>query len=237
MLFASNLDGAFVGNHEMTAALQSEIRKLRPKLTLVYVTGRDFDSYRELRNEFDLDEPDFLCFNTGTEISTIPGQSEKDWRNFISEGWNVGRLQTICENFPALIPQSQQFPYKLSFYIFPEDAETTIPALKDRIESFGIKCSLLYSADWFLDLIPQKAGKRRAVEFIMRRLELTFDEVITAGNFGSDIALLNQEWRSIVTANADKEVLEFKFDQNTFISSLSGPEGILEGLKHYNLIS
>lgn len=237
MLFASNLDGALVGDRETTELLQQELRKLRSTNKIVYVTGRSFEDYRALRNEFDLDEPDYLCYNTGTEICSIPGHADKEWRNYISEGWNAGRIQTICEHFPALILQPQQFAFKLGYYIYPEDAEINLPALRTKLDEYGIKCWVFYSAEWFLDIIPFRAGKRRSVEFIMKRLGLQYDQVITVGNFGSDFWMLNQEWRSIITANADKDILAHKYDKNTYKSQAPGPAGVLEGLKHYGVIS
>jgi hypothetical protein len=95
----------------------------------------------------------------------------------------------------------------------------------------------VYSSDRDLDVLPKLADKGNALEWLLRCLRISSEEVLVGGDSGNDAAMfLLPKVRGIVVENAQPELLEAVLSTRPFLAHSICADGILEGLRHYGLI-
>ena len=75
----------------------------------------------------------------------------------------------------------------------------------------NIDASLIWSVDdpkgiGLLDVLPEHATKLHAIEFMVKELGYTLDEVVFAGDSGNDLAVMASPIHSVLVANAADDV-------------------------------
>jgi hypothetical protein len=113
---------------------------------------------------------------------------------------------------------------------------------------------LIYSVDeasstGLLDVLPARATKLHAVEFLMQHQGFDYSNTVFAGDSGNDLPVLASAIQSVLVANADGEVVEqaktqalqqrtmaaFYLAQGGFLGMNGNySAGILEGIAHYH---
>ena len=68
-------------------------------------------------------------------------------------------------------PNSEQNPYKISYYLAEAEAEVTLKELKKALSAKGFEIKLIYSAGQDLDLLPKNGDKGLAVQFFASQME------------------------------------------------------------------
>ncbi len=66
-------------------------------------------------------------------------------------------------HFADLIPQpdSEQRPFKVSYFLTPEAAVEVLPQLEAALREQNLNIKLIYSSDKDLDILPRQADKGR----------------------------------------------------------------------------
>ncbi|MGA0198311.1 MAG: HAD-IIB family hydrolase, partial [Prochlorotrichaceae cyanobacterium] len=161
-LFVTDLDHTLVGDDAALLEINQHLSLLRQRhqTKIVYSTGRSLHSYQGLAQEKQLLTPDVLVTAVGTEIyrgnSAAP---DPDWWNFIAQGWDRPQIETIALKFAALVPQPapEQRPYKVSFYLDSDQAETTLAKLEQELHQAQLPAQIVYSGGKDVDILPQRA--------------------------------------------------------------------------------
>ena len=239
-LLVTDLDNTFVGDRRALTTLNQHLIKCRSAGTrLVYATGRSLLLYQQLQTEVDLLEPDVLITAVGTEIYRH-GQADFTWMAKLAIGWNRAAIVAITQTLPDLIPQpqSEQNPFKVSFFLTPAAAATVLPALAARLQ--GLATQLIYSSDRDLDILPQSANKGLAMTFVRQQLGFTPHQTIACGDSGNDIALFaSGDARGIIVGNAQPELRTWHAahpNRDRYCAQAAYAAGILEGLQYFGLI-
>jgi hydroxymethylpyrimidine pyrophosphatase-like HAD family hydrolase len=135
-----------------------------------------------------------------------------------------------------------------------ERLEDLNPAIEQRLQERGIKANLVWSVDepqgiGLLDVIPERASKLHAIEFLRGDLGLTRSETLFAGDSGNDLPVLISSIPSVLVANAhpsvDERAREGAENAGTQaalhrarggVLDMNGnySAGILEGVAHYH---
>jgi sucrose-6-phosphatase len=248
----------------------------RPEVTLAYVSGRDLGLVEQAINDFGIPRPDWVISDVGSRLYQLNGERQVEDRGMVrqpttwiqSSAWE----QDIALDWPGLVNEqiaevftsiqglvlqepARQSRYKLSYYLpLGFDLDTLRREMEARLQALGAHSSLIYSVDeqaqlGLLDVLPRRATKLHAVEFLMQELGVTAANTVFAGDSGNDLPVLVSSVPSVLVANAhpdlirqaeassrDQSTTEFLYLAKGNFLGMNGnySAGILEGLVHYH---
>ena len=158
----------------------------------------------------------------------------------------------MTSSYFAISPTS---PYERLSYYLPLDIEKDALQhyIKLRLEEQNISASLIYSVDeakeiGLLDILPARATKLHAVEFLMGQLNFDDGNTVFAGDSGNDLPMLISAVPSVLVANAPEDIIvqsqqqakelgnthRLYLAQGGFLGMNGNySAGILEGIVHY----
>jgi sucrose-6-phosphatase len=244
-LLVTDLDNTLVGDDVALEALNSqlEIHRQTYGSQLVYSTGRSVTLYRQLTTEKPLLEPDALILSVGTEVylqgSDIPNA---EWSDCLSQNWNRDQVVATAAHFADLSPQpnSEQRPFKVSFFLPEAAAASVIPELEALLKARELEVQLIYSGGLDLDILPRRANKGQAMAFLREKLGINPKQTIACGDSGNDLAMFaDRPERGIIVGNAMPELLEWHHanpNGDRYLAKAPCAGGILEGLHHFGFL-
>ncbi len=224
LLLATDLDRTLLPNgdaHESPGVreLFKQFTQHR-ELSLAYVTGRHLALVEDAIADYRLPEPDYVVADVGT---TIYRRDQGDWRimaawrDDIAADWDDISHQELTRELTDLTEltlqeKAKQNDFKLSYYL-PLWLELTplLAQIRKRLTRLGVHAELIYSVDeaskiGLLDIIPARATKFHAVDFLRTYLELTLAKTVFAGDSGNDLPVLVSEIPSVLVANASDQI-------------------------------
>jgi sucrose-6F-phosphate phosphohydrolase len=241
-LFVTDLDHTLVGDDRAMHDLNQQLEQHRQQFgtKLVYSTGRSLTSYRQLIAEKSLLPPDILICAVGTEIYHQDSEEpDSIWFQKLSVGWHRDVVATSAARFVDLIPQpdSEQRPFKVSYFLSEQAAVEVIPDLESLLEEQGIEAQVIFSGGKDLDILPRQANKGMAMSFVRQFLEFEPARTVACGDSGNDVALFrDRPERGIIVGNARPELLQWHRanpNPNRYLALAECAGGILEGLQHF----
>lgn len=250
-LFVTDLDYTLVGDQESLAKINEKLEQYRQQslAKIVYATGRSLTLYRELTTAENLLSPDALIAAVGTEIydnnskEINNNKPNINWSKFISTGWNREIIIDITSKFPQLLPQteSEQRPFKISFLVDTESANKIVPELESLLQQNNLQTQLIYSGSKDLDIIPLRADKGLAVQYLQQQWKIDANQTVVCGDSGNDIALFKlEQTKGIIVGNARPELRQWHENNpshHRYLAKGYYASGILEGLKHFGFLS
>ena len=244
-LFVTDLDNTLVGDDIALSELNQHLDRHRQQYNskIVYATGRSLYLYRLLASAKSLLPPDALITSVGTEMYFDQQQSQFDpeWAEILAQGWNREKIVEIASQFEHLQsqPNSEQNPFKISYYLAEAVAEETIAKLKSALKDEGYKIKTIYSAGQDLDLLPKNGDKGLAVQFLRQKWQISPEQTIVCGDSGNDISLFKGPEKGLIVSNAKPELLEWyeaNGSDNHYLANSTCAGGILEGMKHFHFL-
>jgi HAD superfamily hydrolase (TIGR01484 family) len=229
------------------------------------VSGRNLALVQEAIQEYDLPAPHWIVGDVGSTMYKFEGDRWKSWQNWTQQiagdwrGFNAIDLEPLFSDLAeishlVLQEPDQQSRFKLSYYI-PLDIEKDAlqQYIKLRLEEQNIAASLIYSVDeakeiGLLDILPARATKLHAVEFLMGQLNFDDSNTVFAGDSGNDLPMLISAVPSVLVANAPDDIIAQSLQQAKKLGNthrlylaqggflgMNGnySAGILEGIVHY----
>ena len=244
-LLVTDLDNTLVGDDRALAVLNHHLRQARQQqqMLLVYSTGRSYTSYQSLRATTELLDPDALVTAVGTEIYR-DGQQTPDpaWSAQLQQGWDWAHVMATIAHFSDLVPQpdSEQRPYKVSFFLSPTAAEEVLPRLEAALKAQDLDVKLVYSGSKDLDILPRHGDKGEAMQFLRQQFEMPAAQTVACGDSGNDLALFRVgEERGVIVGNAQAELLDWHHRypcDHRYLAQAEYAAGILEGLQHFQFL-
>jgi sucrose-6F-phosphate phosphohydrolase len=266
ILLCSDLDRTIIPNgyQEESAHARPVFRQLveHANIHLAYVSGRDKQLIIDAVEEFYLPSPDYAIGDVGTTLYRINSgnwQLSDEWSDEIGQDWKGLSWAELVEYFEDIQDLQLQEPekqssHKLSFYT---DKDLDHPHLKEKIRLVlaqkGLRANIIWSVDeisanGLLDIIPARANKLHAIQFLMKQEQFSEDNTVFAGDSGNDLDVLTSGLNAILVKNAMDEVRKeaFKslsakhmthrlyFPKGNYCG-LNGnyAAGVLEGLVHF----
>ncbi|MDD5460953.1 MAG: HAD-IIB family hydrolase [Methylococcales bacterium] len=235
----------------------------RPEVTLAYVSGRHRELVEEAIREYQLPLPDWVIGDVGTTIYQVNAEEWlplSEWEQDIATDWRgltSNDLRPLFTDLPSLQLQeeSKQNRYKLSYYVpLQKDIDALQREILRRLEALKVAASLIYSIDeaestGLLDVLPARATKLHAVEFLMRSQDFNYTNTVFAGDSGNDLPVLASAIQSVLVANASHETVEQAKTQSLQQGTISAlylaqggflgmngnySAGIIEGIAHFH---
>lgn len=245
-LFVTDLDHTLVGDDAALTLLNEQLERHRHDYgtKIVYSTGRSLTSYKQLRSEKHLIEPDALVTAVGTEIYLNPKDETPDpeWSQKLSDGWNRSLVLEIAGMFADLLaqPDSEQRPFKVSYFLSEAVALEVLPRLEEKLQAHNLNFKLVYSGGKDLDILPTHGDKGLAMQFLRQKWGIAPEQTVVCGDSGNDIALFSVGTeRGVIVGNARPELRQW-YDTNAtdyrYLAKSACAAGIWEGLQHFNFI-
>ena len=235
----------------------------RPEISLAYVSGRDKVLLEAAIAEYALPRPDYAVGDVGTtiyEVNATGWQLWEAWHEEIAPDWHGQTREQLAALFTDLAPlrlqeAEKQNRFKLSYYL-PLDVPRAplLATMEQRLEARGVQASLIWSVDepeniGLLDLLPARATKRHAVEFLLAQHGFRPEQTVFAGDSGNDLPVLISGLPAVLVRNASDEVqaealagarradhAETLYIAKGGLLGMNGnySAGVLEGLVHYH---
>jgi len=194
----------------------------RPEVTLVYVTGRHRELVQQAIDNYCLPLPDYVIGDVGSSIFAVTADGWKlreDWQEEIAPDWaglRYADIHALLADIRSLRlqPTAKQNTWKLSYYVpLYADNVALLAEIGQRLERHAVNASLIWSVDepaavGLLDILPARANKLHAIEFLRDRSGFTYADTLFAGDSGNDLSVLASAIPAVLVANASPEVRE-----------------------------
>ncbi len=238
-------------------------------ITLVYVTGRNEEQALKGMERYSPPEPKYLVAEVGTRVYSFVGGSfaeDSSYIKYIDENtrnWNRTDLLSRLESLKQLTPQEDhnQNRFKISFYLHDiSNAEAVVAKAEELAALETPDAHIIYSIDetkglGLVDVLPKKANKLEALEFVRRKIGAEKDDIMYAGDSGNDLIPLTAGYKAVLVKNAIDEVRQHVKDEarrKGFAERVYFAEGglqkggrtyngnyvsgVIEGLYHFGIV-
>lgn len=234
----TDIDNTLIGDRAATDRLLRVLRSNSSELGFGVATGRTLESAVEVLQKWRVPRPDVLITGVGSEIAYGPSLKPDDsWSEHIDYRWNAERIREVLGEREDLEPQpeSEQLRHKISYYI-DEDAPPSLRDLRALLRKKGLYANLILSHGRYLDVLPVRASKGRAVRYLLMRWGLDARHLLVAGDSGNDEEMLAGDTLAVVVANHSEELAKLEGREKIYFSKETYADGLLDGLAHYGLI-
>lgn len=236
-LLITDIDNTLVGNADRLNELLELLEKNRSHIGWGVATGRSLEMTMDIMTEQNIPIPDILICSVGTEIYYGPDiRTDKGWQQHLIHQWKPELIKETLANLHFLHPQEAegQRRYKISYLI--EDEPELLAQVYHHLQKQKLRCEVIFSHGQFLDIIPYRASKGRAIRYIRYKWNITHENVMVAGDSGNDEDMLRGKTYGVVVSNHSNELEHLKGARRIFFSKHDYAGGIIDGLIHYKLL-
>lgn len=239
----ADVDGTLVsetGDFSGLEELKKLLRERGNSFVFGIATGRSRESVEALFREHDLPDPDVTICDVGTRIGYgfKEGDVDKAWVEHIDFRWNPDALRESLSQIPGLKLQEPhlQSRHKLSYYIDQEDQGLDEERIRGLLGRNASNTSIIITHGSYLDLLPKRASKGRAVRFIGNKWNIPLNRTIVIGDAGNDLDMFTGATRGVVVGNHSPELEVLRSHARVYFSGQPSAAGILDGLRHFDVI-
>jgi sucrose-6F-phosphate phosphohydrolase len=231
-ILATDLDGTLVGDPEGLQQLLEFYEKQVYDVSLIYITGRYYDSALSLIKTENLPIPDILVTDVGTSIY-IGESFEKDleWEKRMKSNWLPDQIEAIASAVPGLTKQPMHLENRCSYYV--SEAQPA-EELKRKLAASGIPHKLIFSGGKDVDVVPEESGKGQALQYLLDKYEVQDANLLVAGDSGNDLEMLTLGFPAVIVGNAQPELLESEEHPLIFRATRGFAGGIHEAWTHFH---
>ncbi|MCB1568860.1 MAG: glucosylglycerol-phosphate synthase [Xanthomonadales bacterium] len=234
LILATDLDGTFLaGSAEQRHRLYRLIDR-HPGIVLIFVTGRGLETVLPLLSDPAIPRPDYVVCDVGATV--VDGRNLQPLQPLQSEiaaHWPGEQLVAdAMRPFTQLQRQDVPQERRCSYYCDPE----TLAPLRTDIEALAqeLGCSVLYSADRYLDILPPGVDKGRTLLAVAAQLNLPKQRILVAGDTLNDLSMYMAGFHGVCVGQSEPALLQATAAMaTTYHAKARGCGGILEAIKHF----
>ncbi len=242
-MLVTDIDGTLISEeheHPGLSIINDFLRDRDPSLGFGIASGRSFELVKQALEEHQVPSPDFLVCAVGSEIyyhAESAYLEDKGWQKYLAKNWHreniVSKLQSV--KWLEMQEEAGQNPYKISYYYDPEHWDENL--LNRMLMKELANVVLIPSHDRFLDILPKRASKGRALKYICKKWAIPYEMVVAAGDSGNDLDMLDSSTiRGIAVGNRSTELNHLRSKKNLYLAKENAAAGIMEGLQHFGWI-
>ena len=236
-LLITDIDNTLIGDDQSLAELLEILAAQRQHLAWGVATGRNLERVREVLAKHKVEVPDIVIASVGSEIYYGPELlADKGWQQHLAYQWKPEAIRTELAGLNFLEEQEEQDqrPFKISYFM--EDDPECLALVHQRLHSRKLRYNLIYSGGQFLDILPYRASKGKAVRYLSYKWEVPLSQIMVCGDSGNDEKMLRGDTSGLVVGNYLPELEHLRGMRSMYFSPREYAAGIIDGLRHYKFI-
>ena len=236
-LFVSDIDYTLLGDDPALEELSAILRDKHESLGFGLATGRSIESVKEMLETHTLPTPDIIISSVGSEIYYGADlRVDQGYAQHISYQWKPKKIYDALDKLSFLQRQEDiaQRPFKISYYM--KDSPDNLAKVHAALSQAKLRCNVIYSHGQFLDILPHRASKGKAIRYLSYKWSLSSSKIAVAGDSGNDEEMLRGQFRGIVVGNYSPELEDLRNQKYVYFAEGHFAKGVKEGLEHYRFI-
>ncbi|MBK9096625.1 MAG: HAD-IIB family hydrolase [bacterium] len=238
-LIVSDIDHTLLGDENTLEEFIKILEKTDSKVGFAVATGRTVDSAFSVLKENNVPYPDIIISSVGAEIYyNYHGKLiySTGWDAHIKHQWNREKIRGVLSSFGFLQYQEEatQRKHKISYYT--SDVPDNIEKVKSTLIKNKIKANVIFSHGQYLDILPYRASKGKAIRYLAYRWNIPYEKILVAGDSGNDSEMLKGDLLGVVVANYSPELEELKGQSRIYFAKRNYAGGIIDGIEHYHFL-
>jgi len=239
-MLITDIDDTLVGDDKALKEFITIMEKHRDKIGFGVATGRSLELVEEILKEKNIPTPDVIISSVGTEIYYGPDRKnlsrDSGWESHISYRWKPDRIKEVLSEFDFVRPQERdgERDFKLSYNMEPNDDNLAL--IHQRLTENKLRYQLIYSHGAFLDILPQRASKGRAITYLGNKWDITPENILVSGDSGNDYEMLYGKRMAVVVGNHSPEIESLRGNKRVYFADSNYAAGIIEGIRFYRFM-
>jgi sucrose-phosphate synthase len=242
-ILLTDIDQTLLGDDEALERILQLLQDCKGRLGFGVASGRSLELVQEILEQHNINDIDVIVSSVGAEIyygrALVP---DRGWMTRLRHKWHPERIREAMDRFPWLTLQTEptaQREFKISYdfdrsFDLAEAGEQIRQALDETRSAY----SLVLSHDCYVDILCHRASKGKAVRYLSQKWDIPLERIATAGDSGNDFDMLTGRTAGIVVGNYSAELAPLRDSSHrVYFAKAPHAEGIIEGLKHYGLLS
>lgn len=234
----TDIDNTLIGesNEELPELIRT-LKDYKECLGFAVATGRHVNSAEDILARHDLPRPDIVIGSVGTEIYYGADlYYDRGWESHIANQWNRKKIVNLLSKLSFLEYQEEanQRKFKVSYNMSP--GKDRLARVHDILLKNKCRYSLIYSHEKYLDIIPYRASKGKAIRYISYKWEIPLNHLLICGDSGNDEEMLRGEPRGVVVGNYSPELETLRGAKNIYFARKPCAGGILEAIQKYRFL-
>lgn len=231
----TDIDNTLIGeDNSQLPELLAWIREHGKCMGFGVATGRHIDSARDILARHDIPQPDIIISSVGTAIYYGTDQrAGQGWLTHIDSKWQPDKIRSLLKDIAYLRLQEEEYQgrFKVSYYM--RTGKGRLPEIHHILSANKCRYNLIYSHDKYLDILPFRASKGKAVRYLSYKWEIPLKNFLVCGDSGNDEEMLRGEPCAAVVGNYSHEATALKGSRNVYFTKAYCAGGIMEALRHY----
>ncbi len=233
-----NIDNTLIGkNNESLPDLLHLLNENRKNIAFGVATGRTIESATDYLKKHGVHPPDVVISSVGSEI--YYGKDlhyGKGWETHIAAKWDRDKIVALLMDFPFLKYQDDGTQKRFKIGYIMEPAKDRQAIIHERLLQNKCRYTLVYSQDKYLDILPYRASKGKAIRYLSYKWEVPLKNFLVCGDAGNDEEMLRGEPLAAIMGNYSPELEKLKGRKKIYFADKEYSGGILEAIDHYNFI-
>ena len=236
-MIVCDIDNTLTGDPKALKELLDLLKRNSGHVGFGVATGRTIDSSLEHLAENDVPVPDVIITSVGSEIY-YRGRDNRDngWSMHIRQKWDKATIRRLMATLPFLKLQEPETEreFKISYYMEPDPDH--LAKIHDLLTQNKCRYQAIYSHQKYLDLLPQRASKGKAIRYLSYKWEIPLENFLVAGDSGNDKEMLRGDPRGVVVGNYSEEMDILRGKRGIYFSPRSYAAGIIDGIRHFEFL-
>jgi sucrose-phosphate synthase len=234
----TNIDNTLVGgSNDHLSELLTLLDENRNLIGFGLATGRTIKSATAFLEKHGIPLPDVLVTSVGAEMYYGKGlQKGRGWETHISAKWDRDKIVALLRDFTFLKYQKPDVQRRFNISYEIEPAKDRLAMIHERLLKNKCRYNLIYSQDRYVDILPYRASKGKAIRFLSYKWEIPLKNFLVFGDSGNDEEMLRGEPKGVVVGNYSPELKKLMGTRGIYFAKRKYSAGILEGIKRYQFI-
>ncbi len=234
-MLALDIDNVLIGDGGGLKKLLEWIDLHHKGTIFAVATGRSLEEALTVIRDNSVPTPDVIISSVGSEIYYGPKiLPDLGWATHIHYSWRREETAIVLKEVPGLSPQPKenQAEFKISYNT--NEKMPPVEEIAALLASHGLRANLIYSHGAFLDILPIRASKGRAIRYLSYKWSLPLEKILVAGDSGNDEEMLEGRTLGVVVGNYSPELEQLRGHHQIYFAKAGYAYGVLEGIEHYH---